>query len=293
MRGPLSAVQQRLWPLALPQVPVELSDSGMHNHAVIVGYGRVGQYTGQLLQRLKLPFVVVESDQYRLDELQKQGIPVIYGDGASAEVLHAAGITRARLVLIVVGSAFDVEAIARRARELAPNVHIVARAAKISQIEVLRDLGIHEVVQPEFEAGLEMMRQTLLHFDVSADRIEQLSDEVRAAAYVPISSPYVQTGLLSSMAQTRIGLALHWYTLATDAPVVGKSLEQSAIREQSGVLVIAVIKQGEVQMTPSAHTVLEPGDIVAVCGTPEQRQAFEQLIQYPSRTYTFAPAHEQ
>lgn len=293
LRGPLSNLQRRWWPVPAPQATIELADGHLQHHAIIVGYGRVGQYTGQLLQRLNLPFVVVESDQYRLDELQKQGIPVIYGDGASAEVLHAAGIEHARLVLIVVGSAFDVESIARRARELAPDVHIVARAAKMNQIEVLRALGIHEVVQPEFEAGLEMMRQTLLHFDVSADRIEQLSDEVRAAAYVPISSPHVQTSLLSSMAQTRIGLALHWYTLATDAPVVGKSLEQSAIREQSGVLVIAVIKQGEVQMTPSAHTVLEPGDIVAVCGTPEQRQAFEQLIQYPSRTYTFAPAHEQ
>ena len=292
LRVPLSALQQRIWPTPVPQLSNELADVAMQHHAIIVGYGRVGQYTAQLLQRLNLAFVVIESDQYRLDELQKQGIPVIYGDGASAEVLHAAGIEHARLVLIAVGSAFDVESIARRARALAPDVHIVARAAKMSQIDVLRALGIHEVVQPEFEAGLEMMRQTLLHFDVSADRIEQLSDEVRAAAYVPMSSPHVQTSLLSSMAQTRIGLALHWYTLAHDAPIVGKSLEQSAIREQSGVLVIAVIKHGEVQMTPSAHTVLEPGDIVAVCGTSEQRQAFEQLIQHPVSAYTLTPARE-
>jgi CPA2 family monovalent cation:H+ antiporter-2 len=292
LRGPLSALQQRIWPAPTPHVSNELLDVAMQNHAIIVGYGRVGQYTAQLLQRLNLSFVVIESDQYRLDELNAHGMPVIYGDGASAEVLHAAGIDHARLVLIAVGSAFDVESIARRARELAPSVHIVARAAKMSQIEVLRDLGIHEVVQPEFEAGLEMMRQTLLHFDVSADRIEQLSDEVRAAAYVPISSPHLQTSLLSSMAQTRIGLALHWYTLAANTPIVGKSLEQSAIREHSGVLVIAVIKHGEVQMTPSAQTVLETGDIVAVCGTPEQRQAFEQLIEQPLSAYILTPSRE-
>lgn len=292
LREPLSAWMQRQWPTPPPQVTVELLEGALHNHAIIVGYGRVGKYTAQLLQRLDLPFVVVESDQYRLDELNAQKIPVIYGDGASAEVLHAAGIQDARLVLIAVGSAFDVESIARRARELAPNVHIVARAAKMTQIEVLRELGIHEVVQPEFEAGLEMMRQTLLHFDVAADRIEQLSDEVRSAAYVPISSPHVQTSLLSSMAQTRIGLALHWYTLSADAPIVNKSLEQSHIREQSGVLVIAVIKAGDVQLTPSAQTVLEVGDIVAVCGTPAQRQAFEQLINQPVSAYVLTAARE-
>lgn len=292
LRGPLSSLQQRLWPDPVPFVHTEVPDSALQNHAIIVGYGRVGQYTAQLLQRLNLPFVVVESDQYRLDELQKQGVPVIYGDGASAEVLHAAGIQHARLVLIAVGSAFDVESIARRARELAPAVHIVARAAKMTQIEVLRELGIHEVVQPEFEAGLEMMRQTLLHFDVAADRIEQLSDEVRAAAYVPISSPHMQTSLLSSMAQTRIGLALHWYTMSAETPIVNVSLEQSRIREQSGVLVIAVIKNGDVQLTPSAQTVLEVGDIVAVCGTPAQRQAFEVLIKQPLSAYVLAATRE-
>jgi CPA2 family monovalent cation:H+ antiporter-2 len=111
---------------------------------------------------------------------------VIYGDASSAEVLHAAHIDRARMVLIAVGSAIDVETIAMQARTLAPTVHIVARAAVISQIESLHDLGIHEVVQPEFEAGLEMMRQTLLHFGIPHHQIEVISDEVRDAAYAPI-----------------------------------------------------------------------------------------------------------
>ena len=291
LRDPLHTLKTRIWPELSPHVSNELPDVTTQNHAIIVGYGRVGQYTAQLLQRLSFSFVVIERDQNRLDELNAAGMTVIYGDGASTEVLHAAGIDHARLILIAVGSAFDVESIARRTRELAPEVHIVVRATKISQIKVLRDLGIHEVVQPEFEAGLEMMRQTLLHFNVSADRIEQLSDEVRAAAYVPILSPHLQTSLLSSMAQTRIDLALHWYTLTANAPIVDQSLEQSAIREKSGVLVIAVIKQGEIQITPNAQTILEVNDIVAVCGTFAQRQTFEQLIQHPLNKYTLASDH--
>jgi CPA2 family monovalent cation:H+ antiporter-2 len=138
------------------------------------------------LQRLGIPFVIIEADQNRLESLQKQKLPAIYGDGASAEVLHAAHIEHARMVLIAVGSAVDVESIARQARTVSPAVHIVARAAVINQVEVLHALGIHEVVQPEFEAGLEMMRQTLLHFGIASTTIEQMSDEVRDAAYLPI-----------------------------------------------------------------------------------------------------------
>lgn len=177
---------QRMLPAEAPVTEVTYLDDTIKNHAVLIGYGRVGQYTAQLLRRLDLPFVVIERDISRLDDLRAQQMPVIYGDASSAEVLHAAHIDRARMVLIAVGSAIDVETIAMQARTLAPTVHIVARAAVISQIESLHDLGIHEVVQPEFEAGLEMMRQTLLHFGIPHHQIEVISDEVRDAAYAPI-----------------------------------------------------------------------------------------------------------
>jgi K+/H+ antiporter YhaU regulatory subunit KhtT len=58
------------------------------------------------------------------------------------------------------------------------------------------------------------------------------------------------------------------------------------------VLVIAVIKNGDVQLTPSAQTVLEAGDIVAVCGTLEQRHAFELHINQPVNTYVLTATRE-
>ena len=87
------------------------------------------------------------------------------------------------------------ELIARRVRETNPDLHIVARAARRAQVDLLRSLGIYEVVQPEFEAGLEMVRQTLLHFDIPASEIERLSDEVRNGLYRPFTTPHtgVQT----------------------------------------------------------------------------------------------------
>jgi CPA2 family monovalent cation:H+ antiporter-2 len=141
-----------------------------------------------MLQQRAIPYVVVELDQYRIDELKQRQVPVIYGDAASSEVLSAAGVVTARLVLIAVGSAYDVETIARLVRQLAPQVPIVARATHIKQVPVLQALHINEIVQPEFEAGLEMMRQTLLHFGVSMSEITQLSDSVRDTAYAPMSN---------------------------------------------------------------------------------------------------------
>jgi CPA2 family monovalent cation:H+ antiporter-2 len=191
LRQPINAWLMRRKPvLPLPPVQSQVASAAeRHQHAVIIGYGRVGQYTAHMLHQRGIPYVVIELDQYRIDELKQLQVPVIYGDAASAEVLHAAGVAQARLVLIAVGSAYDVESIARLVRQLAPQVPIVARAAHIKQIPVLQELQITEIVQPEFEAGLEMMRQTLLHFGVSMAEITQLSDDVRAVAYAPIAQP--------------------------------------------------------------------------------------------------------
>ncbi len=189
LRPTLHRFVQTVYPDPTPKTVAAVDMPELHGHAIVVGYGRVGRYTAQLLQKLSLPFVVIESDPFRNDELRNQRIPVVFGDGAGIAVLHAAGIEHAKLVLIAVGSAFDVESIARQARAMAPHVPIVARVPLIDQVDVLHKMGIHEVVQPEFEAGLEMMRQTLLHFDVAAHTIEELSDTVRAQAYRPIVTP--------------------------------------------------------------------------------------------------------
>lgn len=279
LRQPLAHLRQRWWPEPAAHV---IDDVGfvpaVQGHAIIIGYGRVGQYTAQLLHRLELPYVVVESDQYRLDELRHKHIPCIYGDATSSEVLVAAGIARARLVLVAVGSAFDVESIVRTARSLAPQVHIVARATKMAQVELLHELGIHEIVQPEFEAGLEMMRQTMLHFDVTPEIIERMSDDVRAAAYAPLATQSPDVHLERSLGAAKVALALSWHAVADDSPLVAKTLGDGVIGMASGVLVVGILRNGVLMMNPTAHEVLQSGDMLAVCGTSDQRRAFARLI---------------
>jgi CPA2 family monovalent cation:H+ antiporter-2 len=163
----------------------ELPEYELRDHIIIAGYGRVGRYTADLLSRLKLPFVVIELDDRLIDELKVADIPVIYGDASSPVVLEAAGLYAARLLLVAVSAAIDVEQIARQVQHSNPNLHIVARAAQRAQIEVLLALGVHEIVQPEFEAGLEMVRQALLHFDIPATEIERMSDGIRRELYQP------------------------------------------------------------------------------------------------------------
>jgi CPA2 family monovalent cation:H+ antiporter-2 len=193
--APWLAQWYRRWRAVAPIQASEQPEYELQNHIIIAGYGRVGRYTADLLSRLKLPFVVIELDDRLIDQIKGAGISVIYGDASSPVVLEAAGLHTARLLLVAVSAAIDVEQIARQALHSNPDLHIVARAARRAQIDVLRALGVHEVVQPEFEAGLEMVRQALLHFDIPATEIERLSDTIRTEIYQPLHGSPAETPL--------------------------------------------------------------------------------------------------
>jgi CPA2 family monovalent cation:H+ antiporter-2 len=283
---PLSAPAYALWRRwrALPPAPpAPLTDQELEGHIVIAGYGRVGRYIADILRRLELAHVVIERDQNRLDMLKAASVPVIYGDAGSPVVLEAAGLGRARLLLVAVSSAIDVETVVRQARALSPRLHIVARATQLGQLEVLSGLGIHEVVQPEFEAGLEMVRQALLHFEFAPLEIERLSDDVRAEQYRPLATLDTSAATLHRMQRLRRGvLDLAVYALDPESPLASRSIGASAVRKITGASIIAVIRGDAVIQNPPPETLLCAGDQLAVLGTGAQRAAFAALLSPPA-----------
>jgi CPA2 family monovalent cation:H+ antiporter-2 len=138
---------------------------------VIAGAGRVGRQVARVLARHDIDFVLIEFDQRRWLRARGDGWPVVFGDAAQDPVLRAAGIDRARLALITVPAAVDSWAVAKRIRALAPQVPLVVRADSLQGVEDLLALGALDVVQPEFEAGLEMVREALLELGVNESAV--------------------------------------------------------------------------------------------------------------------------
>ncbi|WP_029215698.1 cation:proton antiporter [Kallotenue papyrolyticum] len=253
--------------------------SPLRDHIIIAGYGRVGRYTADLLQRLSLPCVVIELDQNAAERARRAGLPVIYGDASSEIVLEAAGIQHARLMLVTVPGAVDVELIVRRVRQVNPELHVVVRAARLGQVERLQAMGVYELVQPEFEAGLEMVRQTLLHFDRPATEIQQLIDSIRAELYQPLTTLHTNAQVLERLRSARRRLEIEWIDLDPASPLVGKSIGASHIRQRTGVSIVAVIRDNEIISNPAPEFTLQAGDIIAAFGSFEQRSRFRALAR--------------
>ncbi|HEX6289350.1 MAG TPA: cation:proton antiporter [Herpetosiphonaceae bacterium] len=257
----------------------EMPETGLREHIIIAGYGRVGRYTANVLRRLGFPYIVIELDQEVMDRARDTGAPVIYGDASSTVVLEAAGIHTARLLLVTVPAAIDVELIVRQVRLLSPDLHIVARAAQLAQIEVLRSLGVYELVQPEFEAGLEMVRQSLLHFDIPTTEIQRLTDGVRHEQYRPFQTLHTDALVLDRLRRAGQGLEIEWVILPAHASLVGRSIEACAIRQRTGASVLTILRGEAIVHNPGPEMILMEDDIVAVLGTHEQRDAFRSLLE--------------
>jgi CPA2 family monovalent cation:H+ antiporter-2 len=182
---PLYRLFRRFVPQAEPLQTFALPDEDIRDHVVVAGYGRTGRTAVEVMRRTGVPFVVIESDHARYGDCARVVGPAIWGDAALEPVLSAAGVTRAGLLLITLPDAGGIRAVVERARELNPDIDIIARAQVLDDLDNLHRLGIHGVVQPQFEAGLEMMRQVLARYGFSPAEILRFSDAVHDDVYRP------------------------------------------------------------------------------------------------------------
>lgn len=248
------------------------------DHIIICGYGRVGSFTAGVLSRLSFPFVVIEFDQNAVWKARSAGLPVIYGDAGSPVVLEAAGASRARLMLVTVPGVMDVELIVKRTRKLNPHLPIVARSAQASQLEQLRALGVQDLVQPESEAGLEIVRQALLHLDMPVLEIQRFTDGIRKELYEPLYKLQTDAALLRRLQRATQSMEIEWIQLSGDSPLLGKTTTQSQVRSQTGASIVAVLRGEEATANPGPDLSFQEGDILAVLGTQVQRANFRVLM---------------
>ena len=126
----------------------------LHDHFIICGYGQVGRTVVDQLNRLKIPFVLIETNEGLCRELLKERVLAIQGDAKRHDILQSAGIDRARGVCIVIDNDADNLYITVTAKALNPKARIITRAGHSRYAQAMRNSGADEVIIPEYEGGL-------------------------------------------------------------------------------------------------------------------------------------------
>lgn len=145
---------------------------GMINHAVVCGFDEVGNEIVSVLTQRGFRCLVIDEDPVAVRYLGRQGVPSILGDPSLPTVLEAAGLERARVLVVTVADLAQCEAAVAAARHVNPKLDIVVRGAGESSRMRLTRAGAAHVVMGEFEVGMEVVRHTLHRFGLSSQEIQ-------------------------------------------------------------------------------------------------------------------------
>ena len=269
-----------LWKLLDRHIPPPVQiDEGIENHVVIVGYGRVGQHIVSLLGQMEIPHLIVDADAERIEELSRQLIPTLFGDAANSEVLTHAGLSRAR-ALVVAGPDEDASAlVVAAARDLAPKLPIIVRASTEDGTKRLMQLGAQDVIHPELEGGLEIVRHTLLQLGFPLREIYRYTDAVRHDHYDLQINTEEEHRLLHNLLDAASSIEIKWFRLSEGNPLVGQTLVNTNLRAQTGSSIVAILRQGQLIANPKSITIFETGDRVGFIGDKEEIEAVEKLLK--------------
>lgn len=230
----------------------------LENHVIVCGVGRTGTEVVRELEQTNAPWVVIEQDANQVERLRKE-LPdalVVEGDATRDSELEAAGIHRARGLVACLSHDTDNLFICLSARDLNPDLSIVARASQEETRDKLFRAGASHVVSPEISGGIRMasmlLRPTVMSFLEVATRS---SDEA---------------------------LRIEQMEVREDDRIAGVTLEEAHIPRETGLIVIALRRGGEggdFEFNPGPTTRIEPGDELVVLGRREQ---VDQLRDYVS-----------
>lgn len=214
----------------------------LDEHVIVCGFGRVGHHLAAELGRDGAPFVVIEIDEDKTEQLDQLGYLWIRGDASSEQVLKKAGLDRARAVVAAVNSDADNVLVTLTVKGLSPRTAVIGRIKAYENEAKLRRAGADRVIAPSTIGGR---------------RIAQILTRPAVADF------------LDSISGGGVDYTLEEVPIIAGSGLVGTTLREAGIRERFGCTVVAVRHGSGLDTHPSADAPLEEGDTLVVMGSQD------------------------
>ncbi|MER0202733.1 MAG: potassium transporter [Nitrosomonas sp.] len=249
------------------------------NHVIICGYGRSGQSMARILEQESISFIALDLDPQRIREAAGAGEAVVYGDAARREVLIAAGLMRAKVLVVSYADTVSTLKILKHVRELRPELSVVVRTRDDSDIDILKEAGATEVVAEIMEGSLMLASHALMFVDISTGRILRRIRKIREQRYSLLRGFYYGVTDGAEDNSEKLLPRLLTITIIQGAAAIHKTLGDIDLASLD-VEVTAVRRRNIRGLLPTGETRLELGDVIVLRGTQENLAAAEiKLIQ--------------
>lgn len=232
---------------------VERKIAELHDHIIICGFGRIGQIIAQELLRDTIGFIVIDQKPETIAKAEMAGYLALQMDATTEEALVRAGILQARGIVTSVQSDADNVFITLTARGLRPDIYILSRASELKNEEKLRRAGASQVVSPYLIGGR---------------RMAQVLKRPTVVDFIDIATT-----------DTRLGLMMEEAVVGPESPLIGKSLVESNLRRDYGVIIVAIKRaSSEMVFNPTSDATLHRGDVIIVLGKREDLKRMADVL---------------
>lgn len=254
----------------------EVAQSGLskHQHVIIAGFGRAGQTCARFLKLEDIPFLALDLDPERVGEAKTAGEQVAFGDASRRDILLAAGLLRARLVIITFDDRKRVEAMLALINELAGQVRVLVRTRDDSFLEAFKQAGAHEVIPESQEGALMLVSHLLLNCDIPIGRVIRRMELERSSQYRFLHGFYWGDQSASNLETDQLLERLHPVLLHDQAWAVGQTVQALAL----DAVRIKEVQRGEQSLEPRPELRLAAGDKLVLFGNAVAMEQAEQKL---------------
>lgn len=141
------------------------------NHIILCGFGRIGSHVGRALLLAEIPFVAIDYNFQTVEKAKKLGVNIIYGDPSDIDMLDYAECESATAIVLALPDRFAQESIVMNAKKLNRHIVVMSRVHRLVDHKRMKDLGVHVIIQPEFEASLSIIKKLMMLKRISKDDI--------------------------------------------------------------------------------------------------------------------------
>ncbi|MBZ0091852.1 MAG: cation:proton antiporter, partial [Sulfuricellaceae bacterium] len=248
-----------------------------NQHVILCGYGRSGQYLARFLEQEGIAFIALDLDPHRVKAAAAAGESVVFGDAARREVLMAAGLSRARALVVSYADTPSALKVLHHVQELRPELPVIVRTLDDSDLERLKNAGATEVVPEVLEGTLMVASHALMLLGVPLSRVVKRVRQVREERYDLLRGFFHGASDEAFELGETVQPRLHSVVLAHGAAGIGKSLRELDLAALP-VEVTAVRRRNIKAVAPLPETVLEEGDVLVLMGAPENLAAAEMSL---------------
>ena len=226
----------------------------LKDHYIVCGFGRMGSYISRELRNASVSYIIIEKDEHLREKLERENYLYLYGNASEDEVLIEAGVKKARGLVAVVASDADNVYITLTARQLNPNLFILARSTNESSERKLQQAGANKVISP-YQMGAVRMVQAILR---------------------PAVVDFIEIAFHGKSME----LQCEEFLVKPNSSLVGSSLQEAEIRKNLGVIIVAIKEtSGKMVFNPSRDVRINAGDTLITLGEKKDLVRLEKILQ--------------